>query len=410
MIYKIYKIALRECRILMINPVYLTCMIVFPVIVTFFFTTLMNEGQPQEMPVGVVDLDKTSTSRNLIRRLDGFQTSNVVAYYPNVNEARRAIQRNEIYAFLYIPNGTTSSLFASRRPKISLYYSNVSLTAGALLFKDLKTVALLGSAGVGQATMRARGFTDDQIKTFLQPIALDLHMINNPWANYNMYLSTMLIPGILMLFMFLITTYTLGTELKLKKSKNWFAMAGNNTIIALTGKLLPEFLVFLSIFYVYMYYLFGYLQFPHPGGVWMLMLLGLLAVLSSIGFGIFIFRLKEAHPGQMILEPLVFPELLQHDVHILPMILQQFPLPLMKLREMNEILMRAQIPVFYQFRDGNHLVNIAAELLIPLPFIEIRIIGRGSGQCQRLLRFQMLVEISQRFPPLFSQMVRLVKT
>jgi ABC-2 type transport system permease protein len=153
----------------------------------------------------------------------------------------------------------------------------------------LKTVALLGSAGVGQATMRAKGFTDDQIKTFLQPIALDLHMINNPWANYNMYLSTMLIPGILMLFMFLITTYTLGTELKLKKSKNWFAMAGNNTIIALTGKLLPEFLVFLSIFYVYMYYLFGYLQFPHPGGVWMLMLLGLLAVLSSIGFGIFIF-------------------------------------------------------------------------------------------------------------------------
>lgn len=289
MIYKIYKIALRECRILMINPVYLTCMIVFPVIVTFFFTTLMNEGQPQEMPVGVVDLDKTSISRNLIRRLDGFQTSNVVAYYPNVNEARRAIQRNEIYAFLYIPNGTTSSLFASRQPKISLYYSNVSLTAGALLFKDLKTVALLGSAGVGQATMRAKGFTDDQIKTFLQPIALDLHMINNPWANYNMYLSTMLIPGILMLFMFLITTYTLGTELKLKKSKNWFAMAGNNTIIALTGKLLPEFLVFLSIFYVYMYYLFGYLQFPHPGGVWMLMLLGLLAVLSSIGFGIFIF-------------------------------------------------------------------------------------------------------------------------
>ena len=212
MIYKIYKIALRECRILMINPVYLTCMIVFPVIVTFFFTTLMNEGQPQEMPVGVVDLDKTSTSRNLIRRLDGFQTSNVVAYYPNVNEARRAIQRNEIYAFLYIPNGTTSSLFASRRPKISLYYSNVSLTAGALLFKDLKTVALLGSAGVGQATMRARGFTDDQIKTFLQPIALDLHMINNPWANYNMYLSTMLIPGILMLFMFLITTSAIASD------------------------------------------------------------------------------------------------------------------------------------------------------------------------------------------------------
>lgn len=77
--------------------------------------------------------------------------------------------------------------------------------------------------------------------------------------------------------------------------------------------------------------------------------------------------------------------------HVLPMILQQIPLPLMKLGEMDEILMRAQIPVLHQFRDGNHLVDVAAKRLIPLPFIEIRIIGWGSGKGQCLLRLQMLV-------------------
>ena len=291
MLTKIYRIALREIGIMRRNPMYLCCMLVFPILVTLFFTTMMNEGQPQEMPVGVVDNDDTSTSRALVRKLDSFQSSHVVAHYPNINEARNAIQENKIYAFLYIPKGTTDAMLSARQPKISFYYSLASLTSGALLYRDLKTVATLGSAAVGQATMRAKGFTDKQIATFLQPISIDLHMIGNPWASYNLYLSTMLIPGILMLFMFLITTYSLGTELKFNTSKEWLAMADNNIIVALTGKLLPQFLIFLSIFYVYMYYVFGYLDFPHPGGVWIMLILGLLAVMSSIGFGIFAYGL-----------------------------------------------------------------------------------------------------------------------
>ncbi|MBR0527095.1 MAG: ABC transporter permease [Prevotella sp.] len=291
MLTKIYRIALREIGIMRRNPMYLCCMLVFPILVTLFFTTMMNEGQPQEMPVGVVDNDDTSTSRALVRKLDSFQSSHVVAHYPNINEARNAIQENKIYAFLYIPKGTTDAMLSARQPKISFYYSLASLTSGALLYRDLKTVATLGSAAVGQATMRAKGFTDKQIATFLQPISIDLHMIGNPWASYNLYLSTMLIPGILMLFMFLITTYSLGTELKFNTSKEWLAIADNNIIVALTGKLLPQFLIFLSIFYVYMYYVFGYLDFPHPGGVWIMLILGLLAVMASIGFGIFAYGL-----------------------------------------------------------------------------------------------------------------------
>ena len=290
-VMQVLRIALRECGFLRYNAMYLCCMIFFPILVTVFFTTLMNEGQPQHMPIGVVDNDNTSTSRSLIRKLDSFQASKVVAHYPNVNEARKAIQQNKIYAFLYIPKGMTEGLLSARQPKISLYYSQASLTAGNMLYRDLKTVALLGSAGVGQATLRAKGATDKQISTFLQPIAIDLHMIGNPWASYNMYLSTMLIPGILILFMFLITAYSLGTELKFNTSKEWLAMANNNIIVALTGKLLPQFLIFISIIYAYMYYVFSYLQFPHPGGVGMMLILGFLTVIASIGFGIFAFGL-----------------------------------------------------------------------------------------------------------------------
>ena len=288
---KIYEIMLRELLILRQNHIYRFCMVLFPILVIFFFTSLMDDGQPLNLPVGIVDLDNTSTSRSLSRKLDGFQMSKVVARYPSVAEARRAIQRNEIYGFLYIPKGTTDKLLASRQPKISYYYTFTSIAAGSMLMKDLKTVSTLGSAGLGQATMRAKGLTDAQIQTLLQPIKIDLHQIANPWTNYNAYLSTMMVPGIIMLFIFLISAYSIGTELKFATGKKWMEMADNNITVALLGKFLPQTIIWLAIVYGYEWYVFYHLGFPHLGSPWMLVLLGLMQVLSSQGFGIFAFGL-----------------------------------------------------------------------------------------------------------------------
>lgn len=287
----IWIIAKREMKILTKNPIYLCCMVVFPLLTMLFFTSMLDEGVPQDMPVGVVDLDNSSTSRALVRRLDGFQTSRVVAHYASVAEARHAMQQNDIYGFLYIPKGTADNLLSARRPKVSYYYSNVSIAAGSLVMKDLKTITTLGSAAVGQATMRARGFTPQQIQTFLQPIRIDLHQVANPWSNYNMYLSTVFVPGVMMLFMFLISAYSLGMELKFSRGKEWVANADGNMLVAILGKFLPQAMVFLVLIFFYEFYIYNVLHFAHVGSVWMIVLLAVLEVFASIGFGVFIFGL-----------------------------------------------------------------------------------------------------------------------
>ena len=288
---QIYDIALRELLILRQNHIYSFCMVLFPVLVMFFFTSMLDDGLPIDMPVGVVDLDNTSTTRALGRKLDGLQMSKVIAHYPSVAEARRAIQRNEIYGFLYIPKGTTEKLLASRQPKISYYYTYTTLAAGSMMMKDMKTVSTLGSAGLGQATMRAKGLTDQQIQTLLQPIRVDLHQIANPWSSYNVYLTTVMVPGIIMLFIFLISAYSIGTELKFVTAKDWIGRADGNITVALLGKFLPQTVIWLAVVYSYEYYVFYHLGFPHQGSPWMLVLLGLMQVLASQGFGIFAFGL-----------------------------------------------------------------------------------------------------------------------
>lgn len=288
---RIYNIILRECGRIRRNPVFLLSMVAFPVMVTLFFTSMMDEGQPQEMPVAVVDNDNTSMTRAIVRQLDTYQTSHVKRHYATVAEARHAIQEGEIFAFLYIPKGTTDDVLSQRRPTISYYYSSTSLTAGALSYRDMKTATTLATAAVGKATLTARGMTERQAMTFLQPVTLDVHLLNNPCTNYSIYLSTILIPACIMLFIMLLTTYTLGAELKEGTGRELMEKAGGNIFIALAGKLLPQTLLFLALMLGHELYLFSVLGFDHAGGLGWIIAAGVLAVLAGEGFGIAIFAL-----------------------------------------------------------------------------------------------------------------------
>lgn len=288
---RIKNLMLRELRILSKNHIYGFCMVVFPLLTMAFFTTFLDEGLPQDLPVGVVDLDNSHTSRSLVRKLDAMQNSRVVARYPSVSEARCAMQESKIYAFLYIPKGTSEKLLAGRQPKVSYYYTMTCMTAGSMTMKDLKTISTLGSAGVGQSKLAGKGLAPMQIQSLLQPIRIDTHQIGNPEGSYNVYLTTALVPGIMMLFMMLLSAYSLGMELKFGTGKEWLEKAGGNIVVAILGKFLIHTLVFLMVVMFFQYYIYGVLHFPRMGSVLDIVRLCLLQVIASIGFGIFAFGL-----------------------------------------------------------------------------------------------------------------------
>ena len=287
-ISQIFDIALRELDIIVRkNRIYGFCMIVFPALLVLFFTTMLDEGLPQDLPIGVVDHDNSSTSRSLIRNLDAMQNSRVMYRFASVTEARCAMQEGKVYAYLYIPENTAAKLMSGRQPKISYYYTMTCMTAGSMASKDLKTIGMLGSAAVGQATLSAKGATPNQIKAALQPVTIDAHMIANPEGSYNYSLTTVFVPGILMLFMALLSAYAIGMEMKFDTGKEWLARADNNIVVAILGKFLVHAVIFLLVIFLYQYLL----DFPSLGGVWSIVRLTLLQVASSLGFGIFAFGL-----------------------------------------------------------------------------------------------------------------------
>ena len=286
----------RELKMFAHRPLFLFTMIVAPVLCAIFFTTLMGDGLPTKLPAGMVDEDNTHITRIVGRILGSMEETDIVARYPNFSEAREAVQRGEIYGFFYIPRGLTEEAIAQRQPKLSFYTNDAYFVPGTLLMKDLRYASELAGLALTRENLYARGATERQAMGIIQPIVIETHPLNNAYLDYSVYLSNILWPGIMILLVMLSTTYTIGLEWKRGTQKKLYDMSGCSSTVALVGKLLPQTILF-SLMFVFCNVLFyRYLQFPCNSGIVPMMLLGIITVLASQAFGVFLFG---AFIGQM---------------------------------------------------------------------------------------------------------------
>ncbi|MDH6359109.1 ABC transporter permease [Parabacteroides sp. PF5-9] len=283
----IWKIAKREVNRIISNRIYAYGLLFAPILSVVFFISLMQEGLPKDLPIAVVDMDNTATSRNLIRQLDAFEQTEVAVKTMSFAEARKEMQQGHVYGIFYIPLDFTVDASSGKQPKLSFYTNGSYLIAGSLLFRDMKTISVLAGASVGLQMGTAKGYTENQIMGQIQPISIETHALGNPWLNYSVYLNNSILPGILELIIFLMTVFCIGTEIKQSTSREWLQMGNNSLIVSLIGKLLPYTVIFTTMGFLYCAVLYGYNAFPLESG-WSPMLWAIfLLVLACQAVGVF---------------------------------------------------------------------------------------------------------------------------
>lgn len=281
----------RELLRMARQPIYWFCMVLAPLFCYVFFTSLMSSGLPSSLPLGLVDEDNTTTTRNLARNLDAFQGTDIREVYANVTDARAAVQRGEVYGFYLIPRGTTQKAQLQRIPTVSFYTNYSYLVAGSLIYRDMRTMSELASGAATRTVLYAKGATEKQAMAFLQPVVIDMHAVGNPTLNYNVYLSNVIIPGCLAIFIFMITVYSLGTELKFRTADDLMARSDGSIIVAINSKLLPQLFIFLLMGTLYVWLLYGYLHFPCQCGIARMWCVMALYVMACQGLGVFMFAM-----------------------------------------------------------------------------------------------------------------------
>ncbi len=267
---------------------YLCAMVFVPLLSCLFFLSLLSEGLPIEVPTAVVDLDHSPMSRAMIRSLDAEQLVHITDDCESYNQAMQAVRTGRAFGFYVIPAHFQEDAIAGRKPTID-YYSNMSyFVPGTFSYKGYKTIAVTAAAGMVSQTASSMGVNQSTISALIQPVVLDTNPVHNPWTNYSLYLTPSFSAGVLALMIVIITIFSITYEIKLNTSRRWLSTAGGSIIVAVTGKLLPQTVVFVTVGICMLAMLFGYSAFPLYCSVWVMILAMVLLVIACQAFGLLI--------------------------------------------------------------------------------------------------------------------------
>ena len=256
-----------------------------PLFSLVFMATIFGTGQMTDLPVGVVDAENTSASRHIVRMVDATPELLVTRHYANETEAREAMQRKEIYGYLYIPPKMTALCY---------YYHNAMLSVGGELHSTFET--LLQQVSVTPIVTEAIGLgeNEESLTSFLMPIAEKELPTFNDTRNYAVYLSQPFFFVFLQILLLLVTTYALGSESKFGTTDEWLHTAQGSIEVAVLGKLLPYTGIFIGIGMLGNAVFFGWMQSVPLNSLWVIQGVTILFIPATQALALFLYAIFPA--------------------------------------------------------------------------------------------------------------------
>ena len=192
--------------------IFIIAMFAYPVIYSIGY---QNEVI-RDIPIAVVDLDCTPTSRQFSRMAD--ETEQLyVAYKPSsLKEAEELFYDGMVHGVILIPNEFEKDILSGKQVKPTVYCD----ASYFLLYKQVYSGASYSSgtfsAGVEIKRMLAEGKTLDQAKVLQEPLQVKSYNLYNPAGGYDSFV----LPGIVLIMMqqtLLIGIGMLGGTIREKK-------------------------------------------------------------------------------------------------------------------------------------------------------------------------------------------------
>lgn len=236
------------------QPMYLTLMLVLPLLSFAFFALLFNQGVARNIPIAILDEDHTTLSRKVAQMIDDTPTAMVAYDIQDIDEGERLMREGRVMAIVQIPAFFEKCILSNTQTHIENYVSGTNITVNGLLSKDIQTAVTTFSAGIQLQLLTKQGLTERQAMAQLMPVRFDRHVLFNPYINYGYYLAPSFLPMMLLIFVVLTTIFSIGTELKNATAREWLRTADDSVGAALLGKTLPVtvgmFLLSLAMFVI----------------------------------------------------------------------------------------------------------------------------------------------------------------
>lgn len=222
--------------------------IVAPVATFLIIIWLFSGGVVKDLPVAVVDLDRSAFSFKVSSLIDATRVCKLECRLNSIYEAKKMMDAGKIDAFVVLPANLEKNILNNVSPSVAVYINNMYVGRGGALKSGLYATLSTISGGVKVQVAIKKGQTPDQAVEKARPLKTKIQLLFNPYGNYAYFIVLGLLPLLSVVFIFLGSVYALGMEFKEGTASDLMSMAKNNIFVALTGKMMPyTFLFFINM-------------------------------------------------------------------------------------------------------------------------------------------------------------------
>lgn len=161
----------------------------YPLLYAFIYTGEVV----REVPAAVVDMNKSTLSREFIRNVDATPDVKIQSHCADMEEAKLLLKESKVYGVIYIPESFSSDINKGIQTQVTLYCD----MSGMLYYKAILTASTEVSLKMNKAikVKRAGNTTDRQDEISATPITYEAVNLFNPQAGY----ASFLLPAVLIL-------------------------------------------------------------------------------------------------------------------------------------------------------------------------------------------------------------------
>ena len=255
----------------------------------------------KDIPIAIVDADRSTASRDLVHRFEASENFKIVAMPGSTNEIDTYLDRGEAWMAISIPPDYGRKVAAGRPTVLQVVADGTdSNSTGVAMgyaqvliggyIQDLRAAAVPASAGGygGQAGMSMAPLVQPEIRV---------------WFNSRLESRDFMIPGIVALLLLVITTNLSAMAIVREKEIGTLEQL-NVTPLArwelITGKLLPyAFIGIIDVVLVLIVSIYWF-EVPMRGSIPLLFGMCLIYLLSTLGLGLFVSTISQTQQQAMM--------------------------------------------------------------------------------------------------------------
>ena len=288
------KILNLEIKYIIEDKFLLFMYFIIPLFVGFFVYSTISKALIVDIPIGIVDLDNSSESRNLIFDINSSSVLKIAKQYGSIKEAKNDIASKNIYALVVIPNHFEANIKKHIAPEVAIYYNTQLVFIG----KNIQSALTLVFKNKDAKLNFTRNIADSKNTTLALGKSIEfmpkIISLYNPHSNFSQFLLTAILPCSWQLFIILCMIALIAHD----ERDVGFIKNKINRLDSIHKHLAVKFLINTIIFFVWwliMNNVFYALDYPNNGSFYILVLNAIITIFAYNSIGLFIYALIRSH-------------------------------------------------------------------------------------------------------------------